>query len=82
MGTTNLIKTVLGLSDLINAETEQQRRQALRQMDGVLFERFRKWRQNLIKVVADVEGFIFLLLTRTRSYKECCHRKLCYARII
>ena len=62
MGTTNLIKTVLGLSDLINAETEQQRRQALRQMDGVLFERFRKWRQNLIKVVADVEGFIFLLL--------------------
>ena len=62
MGTTNLIKTVLGLSDLINAETEQQRRQALRQMDGVLFERFRKWRQNLIKVVADVEGFLFLFL--------------------
>jgi len=47
---------VLGLSDLINAETEQQRRQALRQMDGALYQRFRKWRQKLIKVVADVEG--------------------------
>ncbi len=44
------------MSDLINAETEQQRRQALRQMDGVLFKQFQKWRQKLIKIVADVEG--------------------------
>jgi tRNA U34 5-carboxymethylaminomethyl modifying GTPase MnmE/TrmE len=46
----------VGLSDLIHAETEQQRRQALRQMDGGLFKQFESWRNKLIKIVASVEG--------------------------
>ncbi len=47
---------VEGLSDLIHAETEQQRRQALRQMDGGLYKQFQTWRNKLIKIVASVEG--------------------------
>jgi tRNA modification GTPase len=46
----------VGLSDLIHAETEQQRRQALRQMDGGLFKQFEIWRNKLIKIVASFEG--------------------------
>jgi hypothetical protein len=45
-----------GLADLIAAETEQQRRQALRQLDGGLLKQFEAWRQKIIKITADVEG--------------------------
>ena len=41
---------VEGLGDMIHAETEAQRKQALRQMQGDLFELYSKWRQLLIKV--------------------------------
>ncbi len=47
-----------GLSDLIAAETEQQRRQALRQMDGALRERYERWREALTKALAHLEAVI------------------------
>src|SRR5689334_10517744 len=47
-----------GLADLIAAETEQQRRQALRQMDGGLRERYERWRDALIKTLAHLEAVI------------------------
>ena len=39
---------VEGLSDLINADTEAQRKQALRQMGGSQRERYNAWRQELL----------------------------------
>ncbi|MBI1210276.1 MAG: tRNA uridine-5-carboxymethylaminomethyl(34) synthesis GTPase MnmE [Alphaproteobacteria bacterium] len=47
-----------GLADLIAAETEQQRRQALRQMDGALLERYERWREMLVKTLAHLEAVI------------------------
>ena len=47
-----------GLGDLIAAETEQQRRQALRQMEGALRERYEHWREALIKTLAHLEAVI------------------------
>ncbi|KAL4227763.1 tRNA modification GTPase gtpbp3 [Mactra antiquata] len=47
-----------GLGDLIHAETEAQRRQALRQMDGDLSKLYTQWRTKIIKCVADMEAFI------------------------
>ncbi len=47
-----------GLGDLIAAETEQQRRQALRQMEGALRERYERWRDGLIKTLAQLEAVI------------------------
>lgn len=41
---------VEGLADLIHAETEAQRRQALRQMEGDLSKLYSNWRKQLIKV--------------------------------
>ena len=35
---------------MIHAETEQQRRQAVKQMDGQLTNLYNKWRQTLKKV--------------------------------
>ncbi|XP_038077003.1 tRNA modification GTPase GTPBP3, mitochondrial-like isoform X2 [Patiria miniata] len=49
---------VEGLGDLIQAETEAQRRQALRQMEGDLGQLYEAWRLRLIKCVAHVEAFI------------------------
>ena len=43
---------VEGLADLIDSETEWQRRQALRQMDGALGERCADWRARLIEAMA------------------------------
>lgn len=45
-----------GLADLIDAETENQRRQALRQMEGGLRERAEDWRKRLITMRAEVEA--------------------------
>jgi tRNA modification GTPase len=49
---------VEGLADLIAAETEAQRAQALRQMDGALSGLFETWRQQLIEALAYVEADI------------------------
>ena len=47
-----------GLADLIDAETESQRRQALRQMQGGLREIYEGWRSHLIDALAAIEGEI------------------------
>ncbi|KAM5194182.1 5-taurinomethyluridine-[tRNA] synthase subunit GTPB3, mitochondrial [Mantella aurantiaca] len=49
---------VEGLGDLIHAETEVQRRQALRQMSGELGQLYQKWSHRLIRALAHVEAFI------------------------
>ncbi|TRO95950.1 tRNA uridine-5-carboxymethylaminomethyl(34) synthesis GTPase MnmE [Glycocaulis profundi] len=47
-----------GLADLIDAETEGQRAQALAQMTGALKSLYETWREALIGVLAAVEGEI------------------------
>ena len=47
-----------GLLDLINAETERQRGQALLQMQGNLGRLYEGWRQDLTKHMAYLEAFI------------------------
>lgn len=47
-----------GLADLIDAETEGQREQAFRQMDGGLRQIYETWRQGLIDALAAIEGDI------------------------
>ncbi len=47
-----------GLADLIDAETEGQRAQALRQMQGGLRETYEGWRSHLIDALAAIEGEI------------------------
>ncbi|HVY12846.1 MAG TPA: tRNA uridine-5-carboxymethylaminomethyl(34) synthesis GTPase MnmE [Alphaproteobacteria bacterium] len=47
-----------GLADLIAAETESQRRQALRQMGGELSNLFEEWRVRLLRILAHVEADI------------------------
>ncbi|OSP55340.1 tRNA uridine-5-carboxymethylaminomethyl(34) synthesis GTPase MnmE [Pseudoruegeria sp. SK021] len=46
---------VEGLADLIDAETEAQRRQALRVFSGALGARTSKWRANLVRALALLE---------------------------
>ena len=41
-----------GLADLVDAETEQQRRQALRQMNGALAGIYERWHAELMHVLA------------------------------
>src|SRR5215470_2341208 len=52
------LTSVEGLADLIGAETEAQRRQAFRQLKGVLGERAERWRHRLIEALALVEALI------------------------
>jgi tRNA modification GTPase len=47
-----------GLDDLIHADTERQRRQALRQLQGLLGDRAREWRKQLIEASALIEAGI------------------------
>ncbi|KAG0344936.1 mitochondrial splicing system protein [Podila humilis] len=49
---------VEGLADLLNAETEAQRRLALRQADGGLRNLYDNWRTQLIKSMALIEALI------------------------
>ncbi|TNM88291.1 hypothetical protein fugu_006512 [Takifugu bimaculatus] len=49
---------VEGLGDLIHAETEAQRRQALRQMSGELGRLYQNWSHQLKRYLAHVEAFI------------------------
>lgn len=50
------LSAVEGLSDLIDAETEAQRRQALRQLDGALSTIVAGWREQLIDTLAWYEA--------------------------
>jgi tRNA modification GTPase len=52
------LTAVEGLADLVAAETEAQRRQAFRQLQGLLGERAETWRQRLIEALALVEAGI------------------------
>jgi tRNA modification GTPase len=45
-----------GLADLVDAETEAQRRQALRQMEGALGRLYETWRGGLVAVLARLEA--------------------------
>ena len=49
---------VEGLADLVDAETEAQRRQALAQAGGALSKLYEGWRQNLIEISALTEAAI------------------------
>ena len=52
------LTAVEGLADLISAETEAQRRQAFRQLKGLLGDRAEAWRARLIQALALVEARI------------------------
>jgi tRNA modification GTPase len=52
------LTAVEGLADLIYAETEAQRKQAFRQLKGLLGERAKTWRARLIEALALVEARI------------------------
>ncbi len=47
-----------GLDDLIHADTDRQRRQALRQLKGLLGDRARNWREQIIEAQALLEAGI------------------------
>jgi tRNA modification GTPase len=47
-----------GLDDLIHADTDRQRRQALRQLKGLLGDRARDWRERIIGASALIEAGI------------------------
>lgn len=49
---------VEGLADLLAADTSEQRKQALRQMDGYLKVSYEKWRHELIGCLAHTEAVI------------------------
>ena len=49
---------VEGLADLVDAETEAQRKQAFRQFNGDLSALFEKWRSQLIRAMALLEASI------------------------
>ncbi|KMO16156.1 tRNA uridine-5-carboxymethylaminomethyl(34) synthesis GTPase MnmE [Methylobacterium platani] len=50
------LTAVEGLADLIDAETEAQRRQAVRQLDGALGRAVEGWRDALLDVLAGTEA--------------------------
>ncbi len=47
-----------GLADLIDAETKEQQKYALRQMDGNLKNLYSSWREDLVKVLSVLEAYI------------------------
>ena len=49
---------VEGLADLIAAETQAQRRQAFRQLKGLIGDRAEEWRRELIEALASIEARI------------------------
>ena len=53
----NLLKAE-SIGDLIAAETELQRKQALRIMSGIASNRFNSWRKELIKALGEIEAKI------------------------
>lgn len=47
-----------GLADLIDAETAEQQKYALRQMEGGLKNLYESWRENLVTLLAHLEAYI------------------------
>lgn len=47
-----------GLADLIDSETSEQQKYAIRQMEGGLKNLYEGWRSDLIKILAHLEAFI------------------------
>ena len=47
-----------GLADLIDAETSEQQKYAIKQMEGNLKNLYYSWRENLLKVLSYLEAFI------------------------
>lgn len=47
-----------GLADLIDAETKEQQKYALRQMEGNLKNLYSSWREELVKVLSILEAYI------------------------
>ena len=71
-GRMNLIE-VEGLADLINAETEMQRQQAFRQLEGELGELYERWRATIVNALAYMEAHIDFAdaeLSRNEVYKN------------
>lgn len=52
------ITSAEGVNDLINAETFEQVRQALKQLDGGLGNLYDSWRKELINILAHIEAYI------------------------
>ena len=52
------LSQVEGLADLIDAETDAQRRQAQRVLSGVIGQRAQQWREKLIRATALIEATI------------------------
>lgn len=52
------LTAVEGLADLIDAETEAQRRQALRQLEGGLRKRIEDWRDRLLDALSRIEAML------------------------
>ena len=59
-----------GLIDLINAQTEQQRKQSLYQMQGSLKELYEHWRIDLVKVKYKQQELIFFFLFNSLAHSE------------
>ena len=53
----NLLKAE-SIADLISSETEIQRKQAIKIMTGINSEKFNSWRENLLKILSNVEAKI------------------------
>lgn len=47
-----------GLADLIESETSEQQKYAIRQMEGGLKNLYENWRNNLLQILAHLEAFI------------------------
>ena len=47
-----------GLADLIDAETSEQQKYAIRQMEGNLKNLYYSWRSNLVRILSYLEAFI------------------------
>lgn len=47
-----------GLADLIDAETSEQQKYAMRQLEGGLKKLYNDWRSDLVKLLAHLEAFI------------------------
>lgn len=52
------LSEVEGLADLIHAETEIQRKQAILQANGTLSKLYNDWRQRILRTVAFLEAYI------------------------
>lgn len=49
---------VEAISDLINSETEAQRKQSLNQLSGLFSNRINKWSDKILNILADIEAAI------------------------